>query len=150
MRHQYGSVTAYILRERLHWDALPSSDPAAGPRFAFRNATPFADAADFKILKNDWPYGLAPGITHICVWLKTPIPVAPDTGDLTARSREMVQAFVEAVFVGRLREVLGEREARDRVVWFKNWTGLQSVRGIDHVHVLVRGAPEEVLAEWTN
>lgn len=148
MRQQYGSSTAYLLQTRLHWTPLPSSDPDAGPKFACRNPTPFADPDDYKILKNDWPYGLAEGIVHICVWLKTPISVTPDTGDLTERSREIVGAFVERVFVGRLREVFGE-EARERALWFKNWTGLQSVRGIDHVHVLVRDAPEQVLRDWT-
>ena len=33
-------------------------------------------------------------------------------------------------------------------MWFKNWVSLQSVRGVDHVHVLVRDVPEEVLGGW--
>ena len=40
------------------------------------------------------------------------------------------------------------REPSERVVWFKNWVGLQSVRGVEHVHVLVRGAPEGLLRGW--
>ena len=41
-------------------------------------------------------------------------------------------------------DVLGERPR-----WFKNWVSLQSVRGVDHVHVLVRDAPLELLEKWT-
>ena len=37
----------------------------------------------------------------------------------------------------------------DRVLWFRNWTGLQSVRGLEHVHVLVRDAPKVLLDWWT-
>lgn len=36
----------------------------------------------------------------------------------------------------------------DRVLWFRNWTGLQSVRGLEHVHVLVRDAPRDLLEMW--
>jgi len=33
------------------------------------------------------------------------------------------------------------------VLWFKNWIKLQSVRAVEHAHVLVRGASEEVIRE---
>lgn len=39
-------------------------------------------------------------------------------------------------------------DARERVMWFKNWVSLQSVRGVDHVHVLVKDAPGSVMREW--
>ena len=42
------------------------------------------------------------------------------------------------------------REPSERVVWFKNWVGLQSVRGVEHVHVLVRGCSEGLLNRWTD
>ena len=43
-----------------------------------------------------------------------------------------------------------ERHGRgkDRVLWFKNWVALQSVRGIDHVHVLVRDVSRHIINEW--
>jgi hypothetical protein len=34
-------------------------------------------------------------------------------------------------------------------MWFKNWKSLQSVPGMEHVHVLVRDVPEDIIAEWT-
>lgn len=145
-RAAYGSTTAFLLQERLRWIPLPSVDPEAGPQFEFMNEIPFADARDYRILRNDWPYGLEDGIVHLVVWLKTPIPTTPDTGDLTRRSREMVEEFVTRVF----RKGAGEEdgETGSKVLWFKNPTGLQSVRGIDHVHVLVRGVSEEVVEGW--
>lgn len=56
----------------------------------------------------------------------------------------MIEDFVESFFVRDLRE-----GGKERVLWFKNWVSLQSVRGVDHVHVLVRDAPKELLDKWT-
>lgn len=142
VRQQFGSITSYLLAERLRWTPLPND--ADGPVFAFTDPTPFADPDDYLVLQNDWPYGLAPGIVHICVWLKTPLALKPDDGDLTDDARAQVEAFVTRTF----REPLGEAAKGERVLWFKNWAKLQSVRGIDHVHVLVDDAPPEQLRRW--
>jgi hypothetical protein len=37
----------------------------------------------------------------------------------------------------------------DRVMWFKNWVQLQSVRALEHVHVLVKDVTREDLEFWT-
>ena len=81
------------------------------------------------------------------VWTKTRIAVDDVRGDVTGESRERIVAFVERYFV---RELEGtEQGGKDQVLWFKNWVSLQSVRGVDHVHVLVRDVPEDVLTRWT-
>lgn len=69
---QYGTMTNYLLQHRLPWGSPP---------FTYLSSTPFNNPSDFKILINDWPYGLAPDITHIVVWSKTPIPTDPESGD---------------------------------------------------------------------
>lgn len=119
---------------------MSSSNVSSGPIFACKKQTPFADPADYKILRNDWPYGLADGIVHICVWLKTRLPVSAKTGDLTEEGRQIVDQFVRTEFDRKLGV-----EGRDKVLWFKNWTGLQSVRGLEHIHVLVRQIDSEKL-----
>jgi hypothetical protein len=134
------------MQERLHWQPLPFSTPKTGPIFELRNPTPFVDPSDYKILPNDWPYGLAPGITHIIVWLKNRLEVEPSRGDMTPKSRTQVQQFVQRTFVDRVRDLPGDG---DKVQWFKNWTALQSVPGLEHLHVLVRDIPQEIIAEWT-
>ena len=65
---------------------------------------------------------------------------------MTPESCERIEEFVERYFVRTLRG----GGARERVMWFKNWVSLQSVRGVDHVHVLVRDVPEDVLQMWTD
>ncbi|KAL9096814.1 MAG: hypothetical protein Q9163_006396 [Psora crenata] len=145
---EYGSMTHFVCKERLHWTPLPSSSTAeSGPVFACKDETPFASAEDFKILRNDWPYGLDPNINHLVVWLKTKIPVQQPEGYLLPESRDRIQRFVQNTFVDRLaKEGI---DGGNHVQWFKNWVGLQSVRGLDHFHVLVRDVPEHILREWT-
>ena len=95
---------------------------------------------------NDWPYGMTRDITHFVVWLKTRFDVEPTVGDLLPQSRQLIEAFVQHTFVDMLEKCGG---AGDRVMWFRNWTGLQSVRGMDHIHVLVRNVPRNIMDGWT-
>jgi hypothetical protein len=134
------------MQVRLRWQPLPSSTPKTGPVFELKNPTPFVNPEDYKIIPNDWPYGLAPGITHIVVWIKHRLESHPGRGDITSKSRTQIQEFVQRTFVDRVRGLPGER---DKVQWFKNWTELQSVPGLEHLHVLVRDVPEEIIMEWT-
>ncbi|KAF4541488.1 hypothetical protein BFW01_g12762 [Lasiodiplodia theobromae] len=145
VRRRFGSITNYLLRERLRWTPAVQ-DEVQGIAFACADPTPFAHPDDFLVLRNDWPYGLDPGIVHICVWLKTPLDLKPEDGDLTDRARDQVEDFVTATF----RVPLGEGTKGERVLWFKNWAQLQSVRGVDHVHVLIKDAPPELLEGWMN
>ncbi|KAI6716065.1 hypothetical protein JHW43_001323 [Diplocarpon mali] len=126
---QYGSMTNYLLQQRLPWGSPP---------FIYTSPIPFTSPSDFKILTNDWPYGLKDGITHLVVWSKTPIPVDEDTGDVTEESRRIIGEFVRRTF--------GDE---DRAVWFKNWVALQSVRALEHVHVMVKDARKADVEAWT-
>ncbi|OJD32258.1 uncharacterized protein BKCO1_3900047 [Diplodia corticola] len=156
VRARHGSLTDYLLRERLHW--TPSANDAhSGIAFDCADATPFANAADVRVLRNDWPYGLDEGIAHVCVWVKTPLEVVEvggggegAGGDLTAEARARVEAYVTETFRVPLGEGEAEADRGERVLWFKNWAALQSVRGVDHVHVLLRDAPPELLERWMN
>lgn len=130
----------------MHWEPLPLSSTTTGPIFACRSCIPFANAEDYRILKNDWPYGVTSNITHLVVWLKTRIPTQESDGDLTPESRRILQDFVRRTFEERLAK---DGDSEDRVLWFKNWSKLQSVRGLEHIHVLVRDVPQSILNEWT-
>ncbi|KAK2821833.1 hypothetical protein FQN49_007629 [Arthroderma sp. PD_2] len=140
IKDQYGSVTNFICRERLHWPV------ETDPQTQCENSTPFADPRDYKILRNDWPYGLSPDITHLCVWIKNKIDSKPENGDITEESRALIDDFVHRTFTSRLKEF---SDAQDRVRWFKNWTALQSVRSLEHIHVLLRDIPDDIIVEWT-
>jgi hypothetical protein len=134
---QYGSITTYLLTNR-----LPSS--WGTPPFTYISPTPFSNESDFKILRNDWPYGLEPNVTHIVVWSKTPIETDSENGDVTEKSRKVIEAFVDRTFAQRLG-----KGGNERVLWFKNWVRLQSVRALEHIHILVKDAGNEDLEYWT-
>ncbi|KAJ4391763.1 hypothetical protein N0V93_005383 [Gnomoniopsis smithogilvyi] len=131
---EYGSMTNYLLQNRLPkaWGGLP---------FTPVSETPFADPSDYRVLINDWPYGLTPDITHIVVWTRTLIPTDPETGDVTPESRQLIRDFVQRYFADKLGPG-GE------VMWFKNWVSLQSVRALEHIHVLVRNVDPATLRQW--
>ncbi|KAG9247074.1 hypothetical protein BJ878DRAFT_415623 [Calycina marina] len=140
IKQQYGSIQNFLCQTKLNWTPRPIGE--SGSTFAYRYPTPLADTEDYKILINDWPYGFDPGVTHIVVWSKTPIATDEETGDVTSESRRLIEEFVRKTFAERLGR------SQD-VLWFKNWTTLQSVRAVEHFHVLVRGAGEELLKQWT-
>ena len=115
LKHTYGSVLEFIQHKRLHWDSVtPSLDPH------------FTNSNDYKILWNDWPYGLEAGIAHIVVWTKFLLDEdrSNSDGDLTKEARNEIEAFVRKTFCyeGGL--------SRDQLVWFKNWRALKSVHAI--------------------
>jgi hypothetical protein len=57
---------------------------------------------DYKILYNDWPYGMEKGIVHLVVWTKFPLEDDPATGDLTSGAREEIDEFVGRTFRSRM------------------------------------------------
>lgn len=133
----YGSMTNYLLTHRL---------PKAwgSPPFTPASSVPFHDKSDYSILINDWPYGLTADIAHIVIWSRTIIDIDPQTGDMTSESRDVVSNFVKRVFVDKLGP-----KGEAKVLWFKNWVALQSVRALEHIHVMVKDASQELLQEWT-
>ena len=115
LKKTHGSVLKFVQDERLRWEEIiPSADPH------------FTNPADFKILWNDWPYGLETGISHIVVWTKFLIDEDPSSsdGDMTDEAREEIEAFVRKTFCDE------GQIPRERLVWFKNWRALKSVHAI--------------------
>lgn len=52
---QYGSMTNYLIKNRLPWGEPP---------FTYTSSTPFAEPDDYRILLNDWPYGMTSDVTQ--------------------------------------------------------------------------------------
>jgi hypothetical protein len=146
----YGSITNFVVQERLAWTPKDPDQPVSAHSFTHHSTVPFQDDRDYAILPNDWPYGFEPGIKHILVWSRTPIAVDDTLGDVTSESKRLIEEFVESQFIRALaaEDGISLVEAKSRVMWFKNWVSLQSVRGVDHVHVLVKNAPESLLQQW--
>ncbi|KAI0115147.1 hypothetical protein F4814DRAFT_308426 [Daldinia grandis] len=137
IKTEYGSMTNYLMEHRLPkvWGSPP---------FKPASTTPFEDPSDYRVLINDWPYGMMPNMTHIVVWSRTTIPTDPETGDMTAESRDTVKDFVKSFFIDKLGP-----GGDDKVLWFKNWVALQSVRALEHIHIIVRDVDKATLDKWT-
>ena len=89
---------------------------------------------DIRILYNDWPYGIDPRIKHLVVWTKFDLETAPvsasnPVGDLTPEARQAINGFVDKMFVRAC--------GKDSVIWFKNWSSLQSIHAVEHFHVML-------------
>lgn len=105
---------------------------------------PFANAADYTILYNDWPYGIDPDITHLVVWTKFLLEDDPETGFLTRESHKLIDDFVTRTFC------TSDGINRDNLIWFKNWKSLKSVHALEHFHVMLYQASPEFLKRITN
>ncbi len=57
---------------------------------------------DFKILRNDWPYGIDPDIVHLVVWTKFELEDDPTTDDLTMDARRQIDEFVQRTFCSKI------------------------------------------------
>ncbi|KAM0720246.1 hypothetical protein Q7P37_004382 [Cladosporium fusiforme] len=118
---EHGSVMRFVLDERLGW-----GDERAGEGR-------FADGENYRILHNDWPYGIDTRIVHLVVWTKFALAADAATDDLLPEARAEIDAFVRRVFVG----VCGEQN----VLWFRNWGALKSVHAVEHFHVMLFEPP---------
>ncbi|KAK5121555.1 hypothetical protein LTR85_004727 [Meristemomyces frigidus] len=132
---RYGSMLHFVQQERLQWPTVEPSGDA-----------PFNKPTDYKILWNDWPYGIDTDITHLVVWTKFVFEVDPITGDITPSVRSAIEAFVRQQFCDPEQGGLD----RSQVIWFKNWSSLRSVDAIEHCHVMLHQARRELVDKITN
>lgn len=110
---RHGSIMTFVQKYRLRWSSIEPS-----------SAAPFTNPEDYKVLYNDWPYGLDPGIVHLVVWTKFVLEDDPVTDRLTAMARREIEDFVIKTFCG------ADGIPRERLVWFKNWKSLKSIHAL--------------------
>ncbi len=60
---------------------------------------PFENKSDWKILRNDWPYGIDPRIVHLVVWTKFELTEDDIAGTLTLEMRATIEDFVRRMFM---------------------------------------------------
>ncbi|KPM35245.1 hypothetical protein AK830_g11319 [Neonectria ditissima] len=127
----YGSIANFILNQRLQW-SMPIQ--ARGRPFEFEE--------DFKIIFNDWPYGIDPRILHLVVWTKFDLEEDPVTGDLTDQARKEINDFVTRISKSHVPD--------DHIIWFKNWRDLKSVNAVEHFHIMMFNPDPDFVRAVTN
>ena len=90
---RHGTIADFVLNERLRWTA------PVRPR-----GRPFECADDYKVLYNDWPYGLDSRIIHLVVWTKFELVANNTTGDLTDTARAEIEGYVTKTFRSKMPE----------------------------------------------
>ncbi|KAM3548963.1 hypothetical protein MY1884_008953 [Beauveria asiatica] len=128
---RHGTIAAFVLNERLRWTA------PVRPR-----GRPFEYPDDYKVLYNDWPYGLDSRIIHLVVWTKFELVANPATGDLTDTARAEIDDYVTRTFRSKM--------PKDHVMWFKNWAALKSIHAVEHFHVMLFDPDPDFIREVTN
>ncbi|PHH53355.1 N-acetylglucosamine-induced protein 1 [Ceratocystis fimbriata CBS 114723] len=129
----HGSVASFLANERIGW-----GEGEIKPH----GTIPFETPEDYKIVYNDWPYGLDPRIVHLVVWTKFQLVEDPATGRLTALSAKQIDDFVGRTFRSRV--------PAENVIWFKNWSAIKSVQALEHFHVLMFEPDTDFIREITN
>lgn len=129
LKRTFGSVLRFIQHERLHWSSVQPSGHAE-----------FEDPTDYRVLYNDWPYGIDLDIVHLVVWTKFELDDDPATGDLTRRARTAIEDFVQRTFC-RGKGVV----SHDNLIWFKNGKSLKSVHALEHFHVMLYKPDQDLL-----
>lgn len=88
---EFGGVARYVLTDRLRWE-----EPVEA------RGQPFEHAEDWKILKNDWPYGLDERIVHLVVWTKFELVDDPASGQPTNATKQGIEQFMADTFYNRI------------------------------------------------
>ncbi|TLS20235.1 uncharacterized protein PpBr36_11490 [Pyricularia pennisetigena] len=132
LRRDHGSVMNFILTQRLQWE-MPIKPTSV---------VPFENPIDYKILRNDWPYGIDERIVHLVVWTRFELPEDAATGDLTDEARRQIDQFVNKTFSPHMPP--------DQYIWFKNWKSLKSVQAVEHFHVMLFEPDPSFISNITN
>ncbi|KAI9650501.1 hypothetical protein NHQ30_000517 [Ciborinia camelliae] len=131
IKSKYGSIMRYMLDVKLQWGE---------GRIEAQDA-PFRHEDDFKVLQNDWPYGIDEKIVHLVVWTKFALEDDPTTGDTRDDVKGEIDRWVDGVF--------GERCGGENVIWFRNWRSLKSIHAVEHFHIMLYDPDTEFVKEMT-
>ncbi|KAG0665452.1 hypothetical protein C6P45_000449 [Maudiozyma exigua] len=100
----------------------------------------------FKLLPNDFPYMFQPNIIHLLVWSKVRLPIYPNDhtevsmekhNDVLPKMNPEMEQRINVFLETSLGKKLGLKPRED-YVWFINYSSLQSIRAISHIHLLVK------------
>jgi hypothetical protein len=91
-KRKWGSLTTFVLEERLHWRHIHTS------REISLSGQRFDNPKNVAVKKNDWPYGIDKRITHLVVWTAFTLREEAATGRLTESGKLELEEYVDRVF----------------------------------------------------
>ncbi|KAL3233758.1 Uncharacterized protein RNJ44_03798 [Nakaseomyces bracarensis] len=99
----------------------------------------FSSTELYKLSLNDFPYDFEEDVCHLLIWSKINLPLYSSDDD-NAEIRQDMHDKIEQFIKRNLQTYLDPKT--DDYGWFINYRSLQSIRGISHVHLLIR-CPEQ-------
>lgn len=139
------TLTDYVLKEELEWKQSDiRSQVAATPDQEYSTSQPqdliLYNDDDVKIIYNKFPYYLEDSVVHLCVWSKLTIPndVNSPVGDISPLTKRIIERYLQKTFIDK-------GVSPDDILWFRNWSKLQSVRSVSHIHVLLHNVNDGTL-----
>lgn len=92
----------------------------------------FGSSKWFKTTVNDFPYDFEPGIHHLLIWSKISLPMYTENSETIQNEiYEKISSFLKYNL-----ELLCHLDNQD-YLFFINYSNLQSVKAISHVHLLL-------------
>lgn len=130
-------ITTNLLINALHW--LPEttdhsiSGPEAVSRIHCQDPRSFCNPNDVTITVNDFPYFIKERTLHLLVWVKFPMLPDPTSviGDISTATKAIIQKYIDLTFHDYLKV------PENDLIWWKNYTIIQSIKTIPHIHVLI-------------
>lgn len=132
---------------KLNWDLaeLEQLNNETYPSNEDKLHASFSKEELFKLLPNDFPYMFDPNIIHLLVWSKIRLPIYLDDhtevsmekhNDVLPTMNPSMKAKIEA-FLAKTLKKQGLEPGTD-YDWFINYTNLQSIKAISHIHLLIK------------
>lgn len=94
-----------------------------------------SDRTLYKVTRNDFPYNFPADVHHLLIWSKISLPLYGEDSNGAAQdpeTRERIEAFLRFNLETRLHV------AKSDYCWFVNYSSLQSIKKISHIHLLVK------------
>ncbi|KAI5952995.1 hypothetical protein CANMA_005020 [Candida margitis] len=142
------TLNDHVLKDELQWkqsDIRCQTSPATKslPR-EYSISQPqdliFYSDDDIKIIYNKFPYYFKDSVIHLCVWSKLIIPddINSPEGDISPLTKRIIERYLKKTFIDK-------GVSKNNLVWFRNWTSLQSVRSVSHIHVLLHDVDDGLI-----
>lgn len=137
-------LATYVL-EKLQWSS--EKIRFLNKRYSTREqkiAASFSSKTLFSVTRNDFPYDFEPNVHHLLVWSKIGLPLYEDDSNGAEQDAE-TRSRIEEFFRFNLEDRCGV--SRADYCWFVNYSSLQSIRKISHIHLLVKTRDRELIED---
>ncbi|CAD1810017.1 N-acetylglucosamine-induced protein 1 [Candida parapsilosis] len=130
------ALNDYVLNEELEWkqDDIRSQTILKSQEYSTSQPQDLIlyNDDDVKIIYNKFPYYFEDSVVHLCIWSKLTIPndVNSPVGDISPLTKRIIERYLQKTFIEK-------GVSPDDILWFRNWSSLQSVKSVSHIHVLL-------------